>query len=35
MKEPITIKWIDIYRDGGSIGVLLVDTKGKELAFFR
>jgi hypothetical protein len=32
-KEPITIEWIDIYRDGGSIGVLLVDAKGQGLSF--
>jgi hypothetical protein len=33
LKEPITIKRIDIYRDGGSIGVMLVDAVGQELPF--
>lgn len=33
LKEPITIKRIDIYRDGGSIGVVLVGAEGQELSF--
>ena len=33
MKKPITIEWIAIYRDGGTIEVLLVDAKGQGMSF--